>query len=78
MPKQQSETSGERNRKSDSPRCSELLTLTERLERAISQRDHCLHGGPRQAHQQGEDIFWLMGWADNAIEVELLREAIKE
>lgn len=48
------------------------LSLTEQRALAVAQRDHCLTGGERQGHQHGEDILWLMGWADNAIEVELI------
>jgi hypothetical protein len=48
-----------------------FLTLEEQHAQAIAQRDHCWKGGERQAHQHGPDLGWMMGWADNAIEVEL-------
>ena len=44
-------------------------------DRAVFTRDSCLVGKPRQAHQVGDDIWWLMGWADNAIEIQLIDEA---
>ncbi len=55
---------------------SRLLTLNEKLERSIKARDHCLRGGKRQSHQHGDDIGWLAGWADNAIEVEIIEAEI--
>src|SRR3990167_2113252 len=50
------------------------LTLAEQLVNAHSQAQHCLNGGARQSHQNGEDLWWLAGWADNMIEEELIRE----
>lgn len=43
------------------------------LERAIRDRDKCLIGG-REAHHHGDDINWLLGYADNAIEVQMIQE----
>lgn len=43
----------------------------KRLEAEI---DRCLNGGGRQSYQHGDDILWLMGWADLTIELELARE----
>ena len=34
----------------------------------------CLNGSERQGYQHGEDIMWLMGWADLSIERELMLE----
>ena len=54
------------------------LTLAESLDKSRALRDHCLTGGSRKSHQTGEDVLWLMGWIDNAIEVELIEAEIRE
>lgn len=53
-----------------------MKTLSEQLALAKKQKEHCLKGGKRQSHQHGEDINWLMGYADNAIEEELVQDKL--
>jgi hypothetical protein len=50
------------------------LSLIEQMDRAVADRDYYMDGGERQAHQHGEDILWLLGYADNSYEVELIQE----
>ena len=47
------------------------------LERAVVDRDKCMVG-ERDESRHGDDWLWLMGWADNAIEIELILEAERE
>ena len=51
-----------------------MLSLAEQLALARAGKEHCLRGGDRQAHQHGEDYLWMMGWADNAVEEQLIME----
>ena len=55
-----------------------VLPIGEQLRLTVAQKEHCLRGGGRQSHQHGEDILWLMGWADNVIEEELIRKEMYE
>ena len=41
------------------------------IERMEAEIDRCLHVGDRH----GDDIMWLMGFADLAVELELIRES---
>ena len=42
------------------------------LERAVVDRDRCLVG-ERDSSRHGDDWLWLLGWADNAIEVQMMQ-----
>lgn len=53
-----------------------LLAIPRQLELAEAQMAHCLKGDERQSHQHGEDLLWLMGYADNYYEVELIKDKI--
>lgn len=47
------------------------MTEQQQMAIAIENRDRCLVGTPDCA-THGDDIMWLMGYADWAIEVELI------
>lgn len=53
-----------------------MTPLRDQLRHSVAERDRCLKGGERQSHQNGEDAFWLMGYADNAIESELIEQKL--
>jgi hypothetical protein len=44
------------------------------LERMEAECDRRLLGSERQDGEHGDDVLWLLGWADWAIETELMRE----
>ena len=60
------------------PDMTVVLSPHESAKIAASNMRHCLIGGARQSHQHGEDVMWLMGWADNAIELELMDSGYEE
>jgi len=54
----------------------DVLTLQQQYEHACQQRDRCLDGN-RDTSDSGNDLFWLMGWADWSIEVQILKEQLE-
>ena len=54
-----------------------MKTIQEQLAIAKAQAAHCLNGGERQPHQTDADILWLMGWADNEIEAQLIEQKME-
>ena len=52
---------------------AELFT---QLTHARAHRDYCLHPPRRRPEDVGDDLFWLMGYADWAIEAELIEEEL--
>ena len=48
------------------------------LKRLEFEIERCLHGSERESYQHGDDILWLMGWADLSIEAAIMRERAAE
>lgn len=52
-------------------------TLRQKHAHACASRDYCLTPPKRRPEDVGEDIFWLMGYADWAIEADLIEEELR-
>ena len=52
----------------------DILPTNKQLDKAIARRDYCLAGNPKESEKSF--VGWVMGLADNAVEVELLLEEL--
>ncbi len=52
--------------------------LLNQLAHAKASRDYCLVPPARRPEDVGPDILWLMGWADWAVEADLIEEKLND